>query len=108
MKTSNKLTDAGRQRATAAGTPARRDRRETEAKLLVAGVQVMSALGYEGATTKRIAEAAGVNEQLITRYFGGKEGLLVAIMKSYQSSEFEREHAARPQVAASVREEILG
>ena len=55
-----------------------RNRGETEARLLKAGVEVMSALGYEGATTRKIAEAAGANEQLISRYFGGKEGLLIA------------------------------
>lgn len=84
----------------------RKNRRETEAKLLQAAVEIMSSLGYERATTKRIAETAGVNEQLITRYFGGKEGLLVAVLQQYTKTEFTREHDARPQSGASLTEVI--
>lgn len=90
------------------GQPGRkRDRQRTEAKLFQAGVEVMSALGYEAATTKRIAEAAGVNEQLIARYFGGKEGLLVAILRSYTKSELARERSAHPP-AERLEDEIAG
>ncbi len=86
----------------------KRDRQATEAKLFQAGVEVMSELGYEAATTKRIAEAAGVNEQLITRYFGGKAGLLAAILRSYNKSELTRERSARPAVAERLEDEIAG
>jgi len=71
----------------------RRDRKETEERLFQAGLEVMSAVGYEAATTRRIAELAGVNEQLLTRYFGGKAGLLVAILRRHLETEpaLERE-----------------
>jgi AcrR family transcriptional regulator len=86
----------------------KRDRQKTEARLLQAGVEVMSELGYDAATTKRIAEAAGVNEQLITRYFGGKAGLLAAILRSYNKSELARERSARPAAAEKLEDEIAG
>lgn len=71
-----------------------------------AGVEVMSAVGYEAATTRRIAEAAGVNEQLISRYFGGKQGLLLAILRRYAVTETDRELASRPAVADTLQQEI--
>lgn len=84
----------------------RRDRRDTEERLFQAGVEVMSAVGYDAATTRRIAEAAGVNEQLISRYFGGKQGLLLAILRRYAATETDRELAARPVVAETLQQEI--
>jgi AcrR family transcriptional regulator len=61
----------------------KRDREATTQKLLEAGLEVFSQLGYDGATTKMIAKTAGIAEALIIRYFGGKEGLLFAIFLSY-------------------------
>ena len=58
----------------------RRDKEATKAALLAAGVQVFAERGYDAATTREVAQAAGVNEQLIQRYFGGKAGLLLAII----------------------------
>jgi AcrR family transcriptional regulator len=72
--------------------PKKRDREASCQKLLQAGLDVFSRWGFDGATTKMIAEKAGISEALIMRYFGGKEGLLlevvvcqVAQMKSDQS-----------------------
>lgn len=57
-----------------------RNREESERKLLEAAKEVFSENGYEGATTRMIAQRSGVNLGLIQRYFGNKYGLLVAIM----------------------------
>jgi AcrR family transcriptional regulator len=65
------------------GTPRRRDRETTQENLLQAGLEVFSECGYEGATTKMIAQKAGSNEALISRYFQSKEGLLLAIIVRY-------------------------
>lgn len=67
----------------------KRDRDTTQQKLLDAAVQVFASYGYDGATTKAIAEKAGVAEALIQRYFEGKEGLLIALMKDFADSEVE-------------------
>ncbi|MDB5714987.1 MAG: transcriptional regulator [Sphingomonadales bacterium] len=59
--------------------PRKRDREASRRLLIDAGIELFSTLGYEAATTKAIATLAGFNEQLITRYFGGKAGLLAAV-----------------------------
>jgi AcrR family transcriptional regulator len=63
--------------------PRRRDRQTTQENLLLAGLEVFSEYGYEGATTKMIAQRARSNEALISRYFQSKEGLLLAIIVRY-------------------------
>jgi AcrR family transcriptional regulator len=45
-------------------------------QLLVAAARVYAEAGYRGATTRRIAHAAGVNEITLFRHFGSKESLL--------------------------------
>jgi AcrR family transcriptional regulator len=60
-----------------------RDRAATTASLRQAAMQVFAARGYDAATTREVAAAAGVSEQLIQRYFGGKSGLLLSIMELY-------------------------
>ncbi|PKA16189.1 TetR/AcrR family transcriptional regulator [Leptospira haakeii] len=60
--------------------PKKRDRKATETALMKAGIQVFAKKGYDAATTKDIAKTAGANEALIMRYFGGKKGLLEAIL----------------------------
>jgi AcrR family transcriptional regulator len=45
-------------------------------QLLEAALQVYAESGYHGATTRRIASAAGVNEITLFRHFGSKDVLL--------------------------------
>lgn len=47
-------------------------------RLLVTCIAVFGRYGFEGTSTRALAEAAGVNLQAIQYYFGGKEGLYVA------------------------------
>jgi AcrR family transcriptional regulator len=54
------------------------DRRQD---ILTAAVAVFAQYGFLGATTRRIAEAAGVNEVTLFRYFGSKETLLLEAMQ---------------------------
>ncbi|HEU4569653.1 MAG TPA: helix-turn-helix domain-containing protein [Gemmatimonadales bacterium] len=44
--------------------------------ILEAATKVYGALGYRGATTRRIAQEAGVNELTLFRHFGSKEALI--------------------------------
>jgi TetR/AcrR family transcriptional regulator, regulator of cefoperazone and chloramphenicol sensitivity len=84
----------------------RRDREATKQALLAAGVEVFAEQGYDAATTRAVAQAAGVNEQLIQRYFGGKAGLLLAIIERFR--EGERRCCALPPPCASLEDEIRG
>jgi AcrR family transcriptional regulator len=67
-----------------------RDRRATEEELVAAAAVAFAEKGYEKATTRSIAEAAGCSEGLIQRYFNGKEGLLLAVLKRQGSAQRDR------------------
>lgn len=77
-----------------------RDRAASTRALLDAGIKAFSAKGYDAATTKEIARLAGLNEQLITRYFGGKMGLLVAVYRDLlEHQEDDLAYEASPRQA---------
>lgn len=49
-------------------------------KLIEAGLEIYSEVGFEGATTRKLAATAGVNIAAIPYYFGSKEGLYLAVI----------------------------
>ncbi|MEO5590687.1 MAG: helix-turn-helix domain-containing protein, partial [Gemmatimonadaceae bacterium] len=49
---------------------------DTRTNILAAAAQVFAQHGFRGSTTRRIADAAAVNEVTIFRYFGSKDALL--------------------------------
>ncbi len=51
---------------------------EARARILQAALTVFGEHGFKGATTRQIAEAAGVNLPALKYYFGGKRGLYLA------------------------------
>lgn len=55
-------------------TPLRRSE-ATKAAIALAAREQFAARGYQGATIRAIAAAAGVDPALVMRYFGNKEGL---------------------------------
>jgi AcrR family transcriptional regulator len=60
---------------------------EIRQQLLQAAVKVYSTSGTRGATTRRIAEVAGVNEVTLFRHFGSKDALLRdAVVNIYDHS----------------------
>lgn len=91
----------------------RRDKEATKQALLAAAVTVFAERGFDGATTKEVAARAGVNEGLIQRYFGGKAGLLQAIVGNMCSERLTACRAAPPadslkaEIATVLRHEIL-
>lgn len=56
---------------------------ETRERILVAARDVIGRKGKRGATTREIAEVAGVNEATLFRHFGTKEALLVACAQHF-------------------------
>lgn len=54
---------------------------EKRTMLLDAAERAILAEGYAGASTRRIAEEAGLPLSLLHYHFGGKEGLLVAVVE---------------------------
>src|SRR3954462_6767990 len=57
-----------------------RDAVATRRALLEAGGALFHERGYERATVREIGERAGADPALIARYFGGKEGLYLAVL----------------------------
>lgn len=66
-----------------------KDRAATEARILSAARAVFARRGYDAAGLREIAEAAQANLSLISRYFGGKEGLLTALTDQFVASRRE-------------------
>jgi AcrR family transcriptional regulator len=75
---------------------------DTRTAILNAAVQVFSQHGFRGSTTRRIADAAAVNEVTIFRYFGSKEALLQEAISASEETVLFNSLPAEP--VAPVRE----
>src|ERR1700761_648399 len=54
---------------------------ETRARIITAAMKLFGAKGYEGASTRDIAAAAGVNAPALQYYFDNKEGVFRACIE---------------------------
>ena len=84
-----------------------RNRPKREQALVAAASYLFATFGFESTTTRQIAARAACAEGLIHRYFGGKEGLLLAIVRSRASQEALTLNQ-RIWPAENLEEEILG
>ena len=66
-----------------------RDAERTRQALLDAALAEFSAKGRAGARVSEIAARAGVDKQLISYYFGGKDGLYRALAERWRQEEAE-------------------
>ena len=66
-----------------------RDAERTRGSILEAALTEFGAHGYAGARISAIASRAGVNQQLISYYFDGKEGLYHAVSQQWQERRRE-------------------
>jgi AcrR family transcriptional regulator len=80
-----------------------RDAERTRERILAAATEEISAHGYAGARVANIAARAGVNQQLISYYFGGKQGLYDALNQRWLAEEATFANPGR-----SVEEIIAG
>jgi AcrR family transcriptional regulator len=67
----------------------RRDPERTRRRILDAAAVEFAEHGYAGARTRAIAARAGVNQQLVSYYFGGKEGLYKAMSEQWEQRRGE-------------------
>jgi AcrR family transcriptional regulator len=72
--------------------------------LLDAAAKVFAELGMRGATTKRIAQEAGVNEVTLFRHFKSKDDLLQAALEAYARRSQAR---TLPDHPVDPREELI-
>jgi AcrR family transcriptional regulator len=79
---------------------------DTRRRILEAAVEVFATEGYEGASTRHLAERAGINLPAIQYYFGSKDGLYRAAI-DYIVQEIEAHFApvVAPVRAALARED---
>ncbi len=70
---------------------------KTRETLVSAAMQIFGRDGFHAASTRAIAEQAGVNQALIAYHFGGKEGLYLAVFESITSQISMR---MQPEVSA--------
>ena len=75
----------------------------TRQHLLTAAAKVYAEAGFRGATTRKIAEVAGVNEVTLFRLFGSKVNLIAEVIRSCQSTA--RQHPL-PEVPRDPEAEI--
>jgi len=61
---------------------------ETSQRIISAALQLFGQVGYSQATTRAIADAAGINEVTLFRHFGNKKNLLMACMQAFNESSF--------------------
>lgn len=88
-----------------------RDAAATRRRILEHAQQQFARHGYAGVTVKGVADAAGVSPNLITRYFGGKDGLFLAAARVEIPVErsFEGDRSALgARLAASIVERWFG
>jgi AcrR family transcriptional regulator len=79
---------------------------ESRQKLIEAAVSVFGECGFRGATTRRIAEAAGVNEVTLFRLFGSKGALLEEAVRQSQTTTARRADSHLPEEPADVEAEL--
>lgn len=84
------------QRRSPSASERKRDPERTRARILEAAAAEFGAKGYAATRTTDIAARAGVNKQLISYYFGGKEGLYKEIATSWHSDAAEMASQEQP------------
>jgi AcrR family transcriptional regulator len=67
----------------------RRDPERAKQRLLDAAAEEFGAKGFTGARVRDIAARAGLNQQLISYYFGGKAGLYEALQRRWGETSHE-------------------
>ena len=79
---------------------------EPRRRLIDAAIAVFGEFGFRGATTRRIAEEAGVNEVTLFRLFGSKSALLEEAVKHSQSTVSRRADTFLPPEPGDPQAEI--
>ena len=74
---------------------ASRDAERTKAELLAVATEVFAEAGYSGARVDEIAERTRTTKRMIYYYFGGKEGLYLAVLENAYRGIREAEQKLR-------------
>ncbi|MFL5402674.1 MAG: TetR/AcrR family transcriptional regulator [Gemmatimonadales bacterium] len=88
-------------------TPSRRDGAATRQRLLRAGLELFTTIGFRATTTPEIAARASVAEGTIYRHFSGKEDLLIAAYHEAQRWGLGLVNSGESDQALAPRERLL-
>jgi len=102
IKPSVTVTVVSQPRRSPSGDERKRDPERTRERILEAAVIEFGEHGFAGARTGAIAARAGVNQQLISYYFDGKEGLYRALQRRWEAT------SGAPQPDAPLAEVVAG
>lgn len=79
---------------------------EPRQRLINAAISVFGECGFRGATTRRIADEAGVNEVTIFRLFGSKSALLEEAVRQSEMRNLHPAHAELPEEPGDPEAEL--
>src|ERR1700747_3366521 len=104
------MVRAVKHRHTAEGGYARGE--ETRARIVAAALKMFGERGFEAASTRDIATAAGVNAPALQYYFDNKEGVFVACVEHIVKGVWEYlsqvvERAERAVAAEAADDELI-
>jgi AcrR family transcriptional regulator len=71
-------------------TPLQDRSRQTVGRILDAAARVLKERGYDGASTNRIAAAAGISPGSLYQYFPNKDAILAALVAEYTEQLLDR------------------
>lgn len=80
------------------GRPSERSRREVRARLGAAARELFARYGFEAVSLRQVAEASGVTPAMVNYYFGGKQGLWLAVLEDYLEEALGGMLAARAEI----------
>jgi AcrR family transcriptional regulator len=97
------VTEQPKARRSPSGPDRQRDAERTRERILDAALVEFGEHGFAGARIGAIARRAGANQQLISYYFGGKDGLYRALLDRWQeiSGSLSRPDAPLEDVVAA-------
>jgi TetR/AcrR family transcriptional regulator, regulator of cefoperazone and chloramphenicol sensitivity len=80
---------------------------DAKQRLIEAGLEIFGTLNLEGATTRQLAQRAEVNQAAIPYYFGGKEGLYLAVIEHLLTHKASRVRPLVLQIREVLQENRL-
>jgi AcrR family transcriptional regulator len=80
---------------------------DTRLRILQAALQLFASEGYDGASTRTLAQRAGINLPAIQYYFGNKEGLYRAVIDHISATMESRIAPVTAQIRAALAEDDL-
>src|SRR5258707_13473772 len=78
---------------------------DAKQRLIEAGLEIFGIFNLEGATTRQLAQRAGVNQAAIPYYFGGKEGLYLAVIEHVITHKASRVRPALLQISELLEQQ---